>query len=97
MAEFEDACAALGIPLFVLPPRTPKYNGGVERANRTFKEEFYYSSALRADTITAMRTELETAVAKYNGYRPHRSLNYLTPLEYLRINSSEAARESQPA
>ena len=41
MAEFESACAERGIPLFVLPPRCPKLNGSVERANRTHAEEFY--------------------------------------------------------
>ena len=32
---------ARGLPLFVLPPRSPKLNGAVERANRTHTEEFY--------------------------------------------------------
>lgn len=40
-AEFEAACQKLGIRLFVLPPRSPKLNGHVERAQRTHKEEFY--------------------------------------------------------
>ena len=42
MAEFEAACKELSIPLHVLPPSRPTYNGGVERGNPTFKEEFYY-------------------------------------------------------
>lgn len=41
---FEEACAELKIPLDVLPPVTPKYNGGVERANKTLREEFYARS-----------------------------------------------------
>ena len=41
MAEFEQACAERGIALFTLPPRSPKLNGRVERANRTHTEEFY--------------------------------------------------------
>lgn len=41
MAEFEAACEARGIALFVLPPRSPKLHGSVERANRTHTEEFY--------------------------------------------------------
>jgi transposase len=40
-AEFEAACQAQGLLLFVLPPRSPKLNGRVERAQRTHKEEFY--------------------------------------------------------
>jgi transposase InsO family protein len=34
-AEFEQACQQRGLHLFVLPPRSPKLNGAVERANRT--------------------------------------------------------------
>ncbi|MDR7469688.1 MAG: hypothetical protein QN201_06060 [Armatimonadota bacterium] len=40
-AHFEQACQALGIQLFVLPPRSPRLNGHVERAHRTRQEEFY--------------------------------------------------------
>ena len=32
---FEEECCRLGIRLFVLPPRSPKLNGHVERAHRT--------------------------------------------------------------
>jgi len=47
MAEFEVACQERGIRLFVLPPRSPKLNGCVERTNRTYRQEFYecYESA----------------------------------------------------
>src|SRR5215204_2828221 len=37
MAEFEAACQTRGIRLFVLPPRSPKLNGCVERTNRTWR------------------------------------------------------------
>ena len=40
-AEFELACQQRGLHLFVLPPRSPKLSGAVERANRTHTEEFY--------------------------------------------------------
>jgi len=39
-AEFEQACEELRIKFFCLPPRSPKLNGGVERLNRTSREEF---------------------------------------------------------
>ena len=38
---FEEVCKQYGIKLFILPPRSPKLNGYVERANRTHTEEFY--------------------------------------------------------
>ena len=44
MADFEDACRERGVKLFVLPPRSPKLNGHIERAQRTHKEEFYWPS-----------------------------------------------------
>ncbi len=39
--EFEQTCAELGLKLFVLPPRSPKLNGRVERAHRNHIEELY--------------------------------------------------------
>jgi hypothetical protein len=41
MAGFEEACHGRGIELFTLPPRSPKLNGSVERANPTRAEEFH--------------------------------------------------------
>jgi len=35
IAEFENACQSMNIPLYVLPPKRPQYNGCVERANST--------------------------------------------------------------
>ena len=91
MAEFEDACAAYNIELIVLPPAKPTYNGGVERGNRIFREEFYNSSRLQADSLGAIRNELKNAVWKYNFYRPHSGLKGLTPMEYINNLALEVA------
>ena len=92
MAEFEAECEALEIPLIVLPPSKPQYNGGVERANRTFREDFYDDpKILVADSIGALRFELKRAVHTYNEYRPHCALHGRTPMEYLRISQTRAA------
>jgi len=97
MAQFEDACRELAISLIVLPPSRPKYNGGVERGNRIFKEEFYYRRDLLADTITDMRVELAKGLDKYNTYRPHKNLDGLTPMAYIMSTHAEAGSESQTA
>lgn len=91
MAEFEDACAGLGIPLMVLPPKRPTYNGGVERGNRTFREEFYADPNLLADSIGALRIELNKALNKYNTYRPHANLKGMTPMQYVHNNLLKTA------
>ena len=83
MAEFEQACADHKIPLFVLPPKRPTYNGGVERANRTFREEFYRNPNVTADSLSGLRYQLNIALKKYNAFRPHLNLNGTTPLEYI--------------
>jgi len=82
MRHFEEACFDNNISLYVLPPKRPQYNGGVERANRTLREEFYDNPNLLADSISTMKYELDAMIKKYNNFRPHHSLNGLTPLEY---------------
>lgn len=84
-AEFEQACKERGIELFVLPPRSPKLNGSVERANRTHIEEFYevYPMIYTVAGIRAAQSKWEEI---YNTVRPHQALGYLTPLQYLEHN-----------
>jgi transposase InsO family protein len=91
MADFEEACAELSIPLIVLPPKKPQYNGGVERGNRIFREEFYNRSDLLEDSVRGMEAALRKALLKYNSYRPHRNLKGLTPLQYIQNSSLQAA------
>lgn len=81
MKYFEDKCEELDIDLFVLPPRRPQYNGGVERGNRIFREEFYKQKSY-AKSIKQIRQELSISIDKYNKYRPHFNLNGMTPFEY---------------
>lgn len=81
-AAFERACEALGIHLFVLPPRSPKLNGHVERAHRTHQEEFYELIEV-PDDLAAHNALLREQEAVYNGIRPHQALGDLTPNEFL--------------
>lgn len=81
MAEFEDFCEQQGIKLYVLPPRSPKMNGFVERANETYRYEFWNLYEI-PDTIDDARKLLKKYEWKYNCERMHQSLNYLTPMDY---------------
>ncbi|HEU0305407.1 MAG TPA: integrase core domain-containing protein [Lysobacter sp.] len=81
-AEFEDACAAVGIPLFELPPRSPKLNGCVERLNRTSREEFWqcYDGDLDLASVTPALRQWED---EYNPVRPHQALQMRAPRAFL--------------
>lgn len=81
-AEFEQACQEKGIRLFVLPPRSPKLNGCVERAQRTHKEEFYQMLD-PPDSLAVLRQLLLIQETTYNTVRPHQALGQLTPQQWL--------------
>jgi len=87
-AEFEQACQQRGLHLFVLPPRSPKLNGAVERANRTHTEEFYQVTACSLE-MKKLNRELRQWEKIYNTVRPHQSLGYLTPHQFLSQLSSQ--------
>jgi transposase InsO family protein len=93
MNHFEEACQAKGMPLYVLPPKRPQYNGGVERMNRTMREDLYASKDLVADHIGQFRAALQQATHTYNHYRPHQKLDNVTPSQYLA--KLQAANQSQ--
>jgi transposase InsO family protein len=81
-AQFELACQQKQLPLFVLPPKSPKLNGHVERSHRTHNEEFYEVHA-QSDQLPVLNRQLRRWENTYNCIRPHQSLAYLTPLEFI--------------
>jgi transposase InsO family protein len=81
-AEFEAYCQAEGIQLFVLPPRSPKLNGRVERVQRTDREEFYACTDV-PPRLDALQPALRAYEDTYNTVRPHQALDYLTPQQCL--------------
>jgi len=81
-AVFEEECQKRGIKLFVLPPRSPKLNGAVERAHRTHTEEFYEVTDSSFE-LSELRDELLAWEQVYNTIRPHQALGYVTPLKFL--------------
>ena len=80
--KFELACKQLGIKLFVLPPFSPRLNGQVERAHRTHLEEFYFVQ-FRKKQSKNLIYDLHQWEYVYNNIRPHQSLGFLSPAEYL--------------
>lgn len=89
---FEEECQRRGIRLFVLPPRSPKLNGHVERAQRTHTEEFYEvtDAGFEIGELNQALLEWERV---YNTARPHQALGYLTPEEFLKHHRQNARKQ----
>ena len=80
-AEFERECQKRKILLFVLPIKSPRLNGVVERMQRTSKEEIYDIKPMPL-TLDEHNRLLEREDYVYNHIRPHDALDLLTPNEY---------------
>ena len=81
-AIFEAECQRRDIKLFILPPRSPKLNGGVERAHQTHTKKFYEVTESSFE-LSELKDELLEWEGIYNTVRPHQALGYLTPLKFL--------------
>ena len=92
MADFEQACQANNLALYVLPPKRPQLNGAVERCNGSWRYEFYaaYDLPHRLDQLQPL---VDAFAHRFNNHRPHDALDGKTPAEYLRSLSSA----SQPS
>lgn len=79
---FETECQARGLELLVLPPKRPDLNGCVERAQSTWRYEFYatYDLPARIDELQAF---VDAFAYRFNHHRPHDALAGRTPAEYL--------------
>ncbi|WP_407919062.1 integrase core domain-containing protein [Caldisericum exile] len=72
-------------------PRCPRINGFIERANRTLQEEFIdLNLLLLPDNINEFNKRLIDYLIWYNTQRPHKSLNNLTPIDYVLKYSVES-------
>jgi putative transposase len=89
MAEFEHACQAKNIKLYVLPPKSPKINGAVERCNGSWRYEFYSTYELPTK-VEELNPFLDSFQHLYNYHRPHGALGGQTPARYLAQRSAKA-------
>ncbi|HEU5445224.1 MAG TPA: integrase core domain-containing protein [Pseudolabrys sp.] len=92
MAAFEAECEKRSIKLHVLPPRSPKLNGGVERCNGAWRYEFYACTDLPG-ALEQLNPLIDDWQDTYNYVRPHAALSGLTPAEYLLRRQAKAMTE----
>ena len=82
-ALFTQTCEKYKIRHKLIKPRTPELNGKVERSHRIDGERFY--SRFKFGDEHALDDALKRVwMPEYNELRPHGSLGYLTPMEFLK-------------
>ena len=67
-------------------PKSPKINGVVERFNRTIQEEFINRNDEIYFDLEAFQVKLSGYLDWYNYKRPHASLGYLSPMQFINNN-----------
>jgi transposase InsO family protein len=80
--EFERASAKLGIQRYFSRVKTPQDNPEIERFNETLEYEWLYDCNLSLDP-EELNPRLTEWLIEYNFNRPHQSLGYLAPIEYI--------------
>lgn len=80
---FKALCIQLGITQYYSRVRTPKDNPNNERFNQTLKHEFLDLGNFTPD-VDEMNRRLTEWLIEYNFKRPHETLNYETPLQFVK-------------
>ena len=78
----KDWCANQGIELKYIQPGKPTQNSLIERFNRTFREDVLDKFIFKK--VSELSNYGYAWMWMYNNERPHSSLNYLTPTNFLR-------------
>lgn len=79
---FEEATKELKIERYFSRVKTPKDNPEAERFNETLEYEWLYDGNLDLD-CERFNKNLTEWLIEYNFNRPHKSLDYLAPMEYI--------------
>jgi len=81
---FEQAIQTLGLDHWYSRVRVSKDNAKCERFNRTIQDEIHMSPHyLWYSDILSLNDTLSSWLLEYLSVRPHSSLDYLTPLQFL--------------
>ena len=86
MNDFATTMDRLNKTHFYNYVKKPMWNGKVERFNRTMQEEWLANPEMQlllADDLEQANEKLQVYMEWYNNERPHQSINYMTPNEYV--------------
>jgi transposase InsO family protein len=83
LGVFHDELELLNIKHQFIYPRMPKVNGFIERFNRTVQEEFILRNDDIYYDINTFKEKLTKYLTWYNYQRPHSSLKYVSPMQFI--------------
>lgn len=95
--DFRKACLELKLPQWYSRPHTPKDNPVLERFNRTIQEEFVDIIDIGLEDTEEFNKRLLDWLIEYNNVRPHETLDYLTPLEYIDLHYKKEVSPMYPS
>lgn len=78
---FRESMKALGLHMEFIAASTPEQNGHIESFHGKFKREYVWPQEFA--TFQEAAAAIREAFADYNGVRPHSSLKYMTPYEFV--------------
>jgi putative transposase len=81
--DFKKACLELSLPQWYSRVRTPTDNFVLERFNKSIQDEFVEVTDIEIEDVAEFNRRLLDWLIEYNSIRPHKTLDYLTPLEYI--------------
>jgi len=82
-AKLDEWCKENKITLLFIQPGKPMQNAYVERCNGNIRRELLNVYVFKS--LSEVREKAEEWRVDYNGSRPHQSLGYVPPAEYLKI------------
>jgi len=82
-AEFDEECKKLGIPHYWTSPNSPDQNAFVESSHSIDQKEFYEVFYIEP-SLSGFNLALKEWENLYNNIRPHGSLKFLAPNQFLR-------------
>ena len=92
--HFVKATDELSINRYFSRVKTPKDNPEAERFNETLEYEWLYNGNLDLD-CDKFNKDLTSWLIEYNFNRPHQTLDYLTPMEYIEKEIAKKDRSSR--
>lgn len=79
--RFRESAGLLGLHLEFIAASTPEQNGHIESFHGKFKREYVWPQEFR--TFQEAEAAIKEAFVDYNSVRPHSSLKYMTPYEFV--------------